>query len=534
MYSPSFIRQIIHRYIDEKQGTVSNGELRVPCPSHGEKNASFSINLSSGLYKCFVPECKLHSGGNIQHFVAVLDDTPIADAKFKLDQEYELAYPRKKTKTSKKFPYTQEHITTCMDALLNNPEKLSYAQESCLWTEDTIRRFEIGYNEGTNRYWFPIKQEGVITNIRRYDPFATGNKVTSVSGTKVELFPMDNLAEDELYLMEGEKDCVLANQLGLNAITSTGGCGHFDAEWKEHFSGKNVYICYDIDPPGRNGAWKVAGNLLHVAKMLKIITLDISTPKNADFTDYIKSGKSIQDFMKLVDEAEPIRPESDAVVHIDDEVTDATLDQIDSRKLFYKRTKTNVRVIGTESAPFIIPHSMSVACNKDNGKICLLCRVGDSGGARTVVISETTPRILDLIECATREKERLIRDIFEIPSCKRYKYVETDHQSISRVSVIPSIDDIEHDEVTQNQTYVERELYFIGKSLVANTDYEIETLTMPSPKDQSLVHLGYKVKYADTSIEEFCMTPELRSELEVFQCSSETNSKTSMTTSVQT
>lgn len=529
MYNASFIKKTIFKHMDESKGTVSGDEFRAPCPAHTEVNPSFSINLSSGLFKCFSPECKFFNGGNIQHFVAVLDDISVVEAKTLLDDEYEVLNPSKK-KSSSVFPYTQASLNERVEALLNNPEKLKFIRDKCLWTDDTIRNFSIGYSEDDNRYWIPIKENGEYINIRKYGP-TVKTKMLNLTGFGGNvLFPEENMEGPEIYIMEGEKDCILANQLGLNAITNTSGAGAFNNSWKPMFSNKNVFICFDIDTAGVDASYKIANNLLHVAKAIKVISLPITEPKNGDFTDYILAGNTIQDFMALVDKTETLSPESDAVVKIPSEVTTVTLDKIDAKKLFYKRTKTNVRVIGTESAPFIIPRCMTVTCNKDNGKSCFTCRVGDKEGSDTIMVDETTPRILDLIECGTREKAAIIRDIFQIPTCKKYKFTEADHQSISRVSVIPAIDEIEYDEETQNQTYVERELYFVGKSLVANTDYEIETLTVPSPKDQSLVHLGYKVKYADTSVEEFAITPEIHKELEIFQCLSTTSSEKSTPT----
>jgi hypothetical protein len=513
--------------MDETKGTVSGGEFRAPCPAHAETNPSFSINLSSGLYMCFNPDCKFGTGGNIHHFVAVLDDIPVSEAQKKLDEEYAEENPSTKKASPKDFPYTDEHVMARCENLLQNETLMTYVKENMLWTVDTIKKFEIGFEESNNRYWIPVRENGTLVNIRQYNSYGRPKVVSVRNYGTATLFPKDNFANDEVYLVEGEKDCILANQLGLNAITSTGGAGTFFTTWKPLFSNKAVFVCYDADDAGRNGAALVGTNLLHVAKTIKLITLP---EEGMDFTDYIKAGNSIQDFMALVERTDALSQDSDAVVRIPDDVTTVTLDKIDKKKLFYKRTKTDVRVIGTESAPFVIPRCMSVTCNKDNGKACYNCRVGDQGGKSTVLINETTPRILDMIECGTREKALIIRDIFEIPACKKYKYTESDHQSISRVSVIPAIDDIEFDEETYNQTYVERELYFIGKSLVANTDYEIETLTVPSPKDQSLVHLGYKVKYADTSVEEFHMTPELHKELEIFQCPSTTKLTTSTPT----
>ena len=182
----------------------------------------------------------------------------------------------------------------------------------------------------------------------------------------------------------------------------------------------------------------------------------------------------------------------------------------------------NVRVISKDSSPSIIPKKITVSCNHDNKKACYVCDLGDKGNCDTVEINETMPEILQLIECTTKERKNIIRDIFRIPACKKFKILETDHQSITRCSVIPTIDDIKFDQNTYNQKYVEREMLFLSKTLEANTDYEIHAIAMPDPKDQSLVHLGYAVKPSDSSVEEFKMTPEIKKRLEIFQCKSET------------
>jgi hypothetical protein len=254
---------------------------------------------------------------------------------------------------------------------------------------------------------------------------------------------------------------------------------------------------------------------------MRVVKLPINTPPNGDYTDFVTQGATPVDFRALIERTPRLEPEHDGPILIPDEIYETTLDQLAERKLFYKRVKLNVRVISKDSSPAIIPKEISVSCNHDNGKACYACDVGDKGNKDSVVIDETMPELLQLIECTTKERKNIIRDIFRIPTCKKFKILETDHQSITRCSVIPSIDDIKFDKTTQNQKYVERELFFLAKNLEANMDYEIQAIAMPDPKDQSLVHLGYSVKPSDSSIEEFRMTPELKKRLEIFQCPSE-------------
>lgn len=525
MFNRDFIEQFYSKHIDLSKGNTRGDEVSVPCPYHDDKDPSFSVNLSSGMYKCFVQGCKLFDGGNIYQFLSIVSQITLSEARDAINSEHEETNPpdepeKKRKIAPKAFPFTQEDIDEKMNNLLSNPTMVEFVQREFLWTEDTIKKFEIGFDTGSQRYWIPIKESNRIYNIRRYSP-SREPKVVSVTGHgTTRLFPADNLEGAEIYIMEGEKDCILANQLGLNSVTLTGGAGgSIQSDWKKYFMDKSVFVCYDVDPAGREGAQKISGMLVHVARSLKVIVLPLKEPKNADFTDFIKAGNTIQDFMALVDKTQAMTPEQDGPVKIPDEVIGTSLDQIDAKKLFYRRSKVDVRVIGTESSPFILPRCITVTCNRDNSpKLCSTCRVGDKNGKDVMTIDEATPALLNLIECATKDRSTIIKDIFHIPYCKKYTIEESDHHAINRVSVIPAIDDIQYDQETHNQKYVERELYFMGDNLIANTDYEVEVLTVPSPKDQSMVHVGYKVKYADSSVEEFQLTPELKDQLEVFQC----------------
>lgn len=459
-------------------------------------------------------------------FRAFVERTSIAEAQMRLDTEHAAQYPedkrKGKSKTTKAFPYTVEQVLERVDTLLTTPDKLNWLKQECLWTEETIKKYDIGYDENEAAYWIPVKENGIYQNIRKYRPTAD-KKYSSIKGCGDKaIYMSENLEHGEIYMMEGEKDCVLANQLGLNAISVTGGAGSFDNSWKPFFVDKHVIICYDIDEAGTSGAAKIADIIALVSRSVRNVLLDITEPPNGDFTDYIKSGKSIQDFLALVAKTPRTEKSSPAPVDIPDEVVDSPLDMVDTSKLFYRRVKMNVRVIAKETAPYLAMQQASVSCLHDNGSGCNTCRVGESGDKGTVQINETTPRLLDLIECSTNDKYALIRDIFYMSPCRKFILKETGHQAIHKVSIIPSIDEIKYDDDTYNQQYVERELYFIGDRLEANNDYQIEAVAVPSPKDQSLVLVGYKAQPADSSIEEFTMTPELKRELEIFQCHLET------------
>jgi DNA primase len=70
-----------------------------------------------------------------------------------------------------------------------------------------------------------------------------------------------------------------------------------------------VYICFDNDAAGREGALRVAGFVPHV----KIVELPTEVGQGGDVTDFfVRLGRSREDFLKLVEQAKPAPPEPEA------------------------------------------------------------------------------------------------------------------------------------------------------------------------------------------------------------------------------
>lgn len=82
---------------------------------------------------------------------------------------------------------------------------------------------------------------------------------------------MKELNSDEpLFIVEGEFDCLALENIGLHAVSSTGGAGSFQPEWVEKFQNvNNIIICFDSDESGMKGAIKVQ-QLLPQASVLAL------------------------------------------------------------------------------------------------------------------------------------------------------------------------------------------------------------------------------------------------------------------------
>ena len=63
---------------------------------------------------------------------------------------------------------------------------------------------------------------------------------------------------NQIWLCEGEADCICALSHGLKAVTATGGAGTWKPEWNAEFKGLDVVICYDADQKGWAGRTRQA------------------------------------------------------------------------------------------------------------------------------------------------------------------------------------------------------------------------------------------------------------------------------------
>jgi DNA primase len=124
----------------------------------------------------------------------------------------------------------------------------------------------------------------------------------------MELYGWENLTSkaSQIIICEGEFDRLVLETNGFRAVTSTGGARAFKKEWAEEFASiGNVYICFDNDDPGRDGALRVGRIIPHA----KIVELPQEVGDGGDVTDFfVHLGRSREDFLRLIEEANPAPP----------------------------------------------------------------------------------------------------------------------------------------------------------------------------------------------------------------------------------
>ena len=134
--------------------------------------------------------------------------------------------------------------------------------------EKSIKNFGIKVEKVTNcRYkedgctgdhvTYPVKDAvgKVLFSKIRHVNVLKGNKLTSTGGAAVIYNSSILKNHDVVFLTEGEVDCVRLIQEGISAaVSGTAGSKTFKDDWLPLFKNKTVFVCYDTDEKGQEGA----------------------------------------------------------------------------------------------------------------------------------------------------------------------------------------------------------------------------------------------------------------------------------------
>jgi hypothetical protein len=251
-------------------------ELRGPCPVHGGKDANFSVNLETGFAYC-------HS--QCDHGFDIIS------------LEMELA--------GIGFPQAKERVYD----LLGRPP--------VSWEDRNIEAVYPYVDESGKTQYEVVRLHGKQFRQRRRN--SDGSYSWGLSGVDPLPFRAGKLeGADAVFVVEGEKDVLSIEELGLVATCNSGGAGNFMSELVPYFTGKQIAILPDNDEPGRAHALKVASLLVPVAKSLKIVELP-DLPAKGDVTDYINAGGTVEQIRELYRKAQPWVPEWEFASSVPDE-----------------------------------------------------------------------------------------------------------------------------------------------------------------------------------------------------------------------
>ena len=515
-------KPIYEKLLDRKLPEPNNsGEMKTTCPFHNDNSPSFSINNETGAFHCFKPTCNV--GGGIVEFVMKLKDKSKKETKKLLEKEFDeldtsdfQGKSKKKTKNQPP-PIDKSEVKKWHTILKNSKKILNYLLNERGITQDTIEQFLLGWDG--SRITIPIfDQEGKIRNVRKYKPETKNgeSKVISYGSGygSARLYPVGNLVYDEIMLVEGEMDAILANQMGYKAVTVTGGAGTWKSKWGELFKNKIVNIVYDIDEAGQKGAQKIARLLLPHTEVVKVIDLPINEPKNGDITDYfITLGHTKEELDKTIKKAKEYEIKEHSEKPKDDEIYEVHLSKASKSQYYFKKVRMNTIISGKDLAPYIIPKKIKATCTMDAGNKCEFCPMRLNNGEKEYTFDATDAGILELIMCSKSQQKGIIRKRLGIPKgCYSYSIDVKEAQNVEEIMMMPELDFS-----SEEREYVIRRGFYVGHGLKPNSPYELTGITVPEPWKQYSTHLIHKAKPSQDNISSFSMNKERKEKLEVFQ-----------------
>jgi DNA primase len=176
--------------------------------------------------------------------------------------------------------------------------------------DELIDRHLLGWNGW--RITIPIfNREGELAFFKQArDPDDKNDSPKMIAWPKghLELYGWETLKDQpaEIIICEGEFDSLVLEANGFRAVTSTGGARTFRKEWAREFESiPDVYVCFDNDEAGREGALRVGRLSPHA----KLVELADKVGEGGDVTDFfIRLKGSREDFLKLLEQAKPAPP----------------------------------------------------------------------------------------------------------------------------------------------------------------------------------------------------------------------------------
>jgi len=215
--------------------------------------------------------------------------------------------------------------------LEQNPESGTYAHKlmgdcRCGVQHDTGPADDIGHEARpkmkiAESYDYRSAEENLAFQVVRFDPkgFAQrrpdgkGGFTWSLNGVERVLYRLPELLSadpsETVFVPEGEKDVDRLVRLGLVATTNPEGAGKWRDECTATLKGRPVAILPDNDEAGRKHAEKVAGALYGEAASVKVVVLP-GLPEKGDVSDWLDTGKSVDDLLRIVDESPQWEPPS--------------------------------------------------------------------------------------------------------------------------------------------------------------------------------------------------------------------------------
>ncbi len=161
-------------------------------------------------------------------------------------------------------------------------------------------------------YDYTDEDGNVLFQVVRYEPKdfrqrrsdGKGGWVWSVKGVRQVPYRLPQLLgapwDTPVFVVEGEKDVLRLESLGLVATCNAGGAGKWPDALSKPFARRHVVILADNDEPGHQHADKVCRALSQAEAEVRVLSLPGLLPKG-DVSDWLDAGGTVEQLLQMVD-----------------------------------------------------------------------------------------------------------------------------------------------------------------------------------------------------------------------------------------
>jgi DNA primase (bacterial type) len=468
---------------------ISGNQAKVGCPApeHKDSDPSCSIDLESGLWNCKACGAK----GNILTFLSLSKGVSNKEILVNLGTRYELEERRPLRSNIGESPLPDWAIKALRDRGI---------------TEEIQLRGRLGFDTKKQRITIPVfNRFGNIVNVRYYRPGAASRHkmLNHPNRGEVRLYREKDLSYDTVWVCGGELKALVVgeclNESGVGAVAGTGGEDTFLLEWGQLFANKTVYICMDIDAPGRAAARKVADILVaHAAKVFVVkLPLDPQKFPSGDINDYVAEGGSLTALTTNHSTEYEIFSASDEPIPL--EVLKVSLQEAvrstSSRHLI--EFPAHVKMIDT--TPYALPKTAFVRCDRKSGN-CALCPVKrvDPANQQDDILLDVNPMsraVLGMVDAPDRFLPKLLHAALGIPECPKVKFKVQDRMDVQSILLAPSDTIANFDPVPA--------LVVSNSKVHTHGTYTFKGRMYPHPRNQRATLLLDNFELAEDSLDTF-------------------------------
>ena len=382
------------------------------------------------------------------------------------------------------------------------------------FSEKVVDLLKLGFEgEGIS---YPVFVYGQLMDVRKYRP-EQRPKVLSRSGASTgyivpDLAYMKDLKE--VYLCAGEKDMTIARSNGFDAFTLTGGEMAVPHTFGYAFRGKKVYILYDNDKTGKEGARKVAIHLKELGAIPYVVEGHhaVCVDKGEDIWDYfVKYKKTETDLRTIIANAQPMT-EDEFRVEYEKEYPNIPLGQSVEPQYRNQYITSIAQVVGVYNNTFGIPEVIEVEKLTPNDTRPQ-SNVIPIGTKRVFTLNDKNIQdVLYLMDSNLKEEQvrRNILSLLNIPASEAgiaIKY--RSHATVYKSTIV--------NHGNANESLIEIDVYS-KEPLENGKKYRITFKPVQHPlRQQEIVLIAKKVENVDNDLQNFKLDENTKKNLKVFQ-----------------